>query len=275
MTMAYRIYKDRFFLSLSVSIFVHILVLFFFYLLPNPEKHVALRPISVGVLQSQNKSIESFMKQEQQSQSSSQARPTKSHNIPTQTPQIKHNPQQAIPKPQSTLQTAPSTDIDLQSLNIPQEDIRFDPLATMRQPSLTQSLQQEADNKKLNNLPHRIQSELQKLYGTELNNMSKEQKDYLAESYFINGEVFQQTADRMGYPKLAMYLKQQGKGIIEFRLHPDGHIDAIRIITSTGFEALDDSMREVVELSAKNLKRPPQPVIVRLGGNYRITNDGF
>lgn len=283
----YRFYKDRFLLSLSLSILAHIIAFFIFFHLPQKEKETTLRPISLGVLQSNPNVIKDIESNTQNRKPQSIPQPKTTPKTPTQTaPQIAQQkvkkdstPQvtQTTPSVQQTTPSAPTTtessappssEIDLNALNVPQNRT-FDAFATPT-PSLSQSLQDSTNHAKISNLPNRVQDELYKLYGTELNTMSKEQKDYLAESYFMNAEVFQQTADRMGYPKLAAYLKQQGRGIIEFTLHPDGHIDGVKIITSTGFEALDDSMKAVVEQSAKSLKRPPKPVTVRLGGHYKI-----
>lgn len=266
----YRIYKDRFILSLSLSLLVHIFAIYLYYLLPTHHKETTLRPISLGVLQTQKPMqdpTKTQVKQESQTQTTTkQTMRPKEKSL--QKPKVQPpNPSQS--KPQSPPTPVPNPNVDLNSLSLPQKQ-QFNPLATP-QPSLTQSLKEQQENAKLEALPQRAQEELYKLYGTQLNHMSKEQKNYLAESYFLNTEVFQQTADRMGYPKLAIYLKQQGKGIIEFTLYPDGHVDNIKIITSTNYEALDDSMKQVVEQSAKNLKRPPVPVVVRLGGNYQLT----
>lgn len=269
----YKIYKDRFILSLSFSLLLHMFALLIFYFLPDVEKKTTLRPISLGVLQPTSSLTESALQSSQQANITQPQSHTKQQTLLKQQIDSKKSksiaPQTSQIAPASATQNKPNVDVDLNSLNIPKNDAKFDPLATPK-PSLLQSLKEQENNAKLDKLPNKIQEELYKLYGTELNQMNKEQKDYLAESYFMNYEVFQQTADRMGYPKLAAYLKQQGRGVIEFTLYPDGHIDNVKIIVSTQYEALDDSMRQVVELSAKNLKRPPQPVTVRLGGDYRI-----
>ncbi len=258
----YRIYKDRFLLSVSISLLIHIIAIYIYSILPTPEKKVVLRPISLGVLQTKDYK-EQMNKQTNTQQNEQQTKQTNQiKEIPIQKNQINQS------NPVKIEQDKPSTDIDLQKLSVPQNG-NFNPFASPK-PSLMQSIKEKQENAKLENLPKVLQDELVKLYGTELQKMTKEEKDYIAESYFLNGEVFQQTANRMGYPKLAAYLKQKGRGIIEFTLYPDGHIDNIKIIKSTNYEALDDSMREVVELSAKNLKRPPKPIRIRLGGNYDI-----
>ena len=258
---SYRIYKDRFLLAFTLSLLAHILIYFIYCELPTPKKKVVLRPISLGVLQPQKvqNNIAEALTQEQVK------KPNQTYNKPQQKKeQIKPN----VATPQKTT-TTPSTDIDLQSLSIPQNKGEFDPFASPK-PSLTQNLKMQADNASFDKLPQKIQNDLLQLYGTELQNMSKAEKDYLAESYFLNGEVFQQTADRMGYPKLAAYLKQQGIGLIEFVLYPDGHIENIKILQSTKSDLLDDSMRQLIEQSAKNLKRPPKPITIRVRGNYNL-----
>lgn len=258
---SYRIYKDRFLLAFALSLLVHIIMYFIYHELPIPKKKVVLRPISLGILQPQKiqqniteMQTQQAVKQPNQTQNKSQIKKE----------QIKAN----TTTPQKTT-TTPSTDINLQSLSIPQNQGKFNPFASPK-PSLMQNLKMQADNASFDKLPQKAQNDLLQLYGTELQNMSKEQKDYLAESYFLNGEVFQQTADRMGYPKLATYLKQQGVGLIEFTLYPDGHIENIKILQSTKSDVLDDSMRQLIEQAAKNLKRPPKPIQIRVRGNYSL-----
>ncbi|RDU73333.1 TonB family protein [Helicobacter aurati] len=278
MTRQYKVYKDRFLLSLGLSILAHGIIILCYILLPKPDKHISLQPISLGILQ--NNVLQKLQNSTQQiPQHATQTKKLPTTQVPSKIDtQPKSN--QRTTQPQTTIspqlqeqtinrqaEQTPDLNIDLESLNLPQE--KFNPLIVTK-PSLTQSIQEKEENVKLEKLPSQALEELQRLYGNNIYRMSKEQKDYLAESYFINFAVFQQTADRMGYPKLAAYLKQQGEGIIEFTLYPDGHIEDIRIIVSTKYEVLDESMRQVVELSAKNLKRPPIPIQVRLGGKYQI-----
>lgn len=259
----YRIYKDRFLLAFSLSLLLHIILFFIYKSLPMPEKKVVLRPISLGVLQRQN--IQQDIIKSSTNKESQQSKII----------QNKSTPKKQIAKKSITniakIEEPPNTNIDIQSLSIPQNTGKFDPFASPK-PSLTQELKKQKDNASFDKLPQKIRDDLVQLYGTELQNMSKEEKDYLAESYFLNGEVFQQTADKMGYPKLAIYLKQQGVGLIEFVLYPDGHIENIKILQSTNAEALDDSMRLLIEQSAKNLKRPPKPIKIRVRGNYNLRN---
>lgn len=285
-TRQYRIYKDRFLLSLAISLLTHAVVFLCYILLPQSEKEISLQPISLGVLQ--NKLPKEFQRDSMQSDNQERAKqplqesPTQAQSKPsTSSHSIKQSPAMQNPNMNikirsqaPTIQTEsdhnsspPQLDIDLQSLSLPQG--KFNPLA-IPEPSLTQSIKDKENNAKLETLPPRVLEELERLYGNNIHKMSKEQKDYLAESYFINYGVFQQTADRMGYPKLAAYLKQQGEGVIEFTLYPDGHVEDIKILVSTKYEVLDDSMRQVIELSAKNLKRPPVPISIRIGGKYSI-----
>ncbi|MDY5185597.1 TonB family protein [Helicobacter trogontum] len=256
----YRIYKDRFLLAFSLSLLVHIALFFIYKSLPTPEKKVVLRPISLGVLQQENikpNVMESKNAQVQQPKTTQDK------------PPIKQQVAKSTSATTTPTEAPPSTDIDLQSLSIPQNEGRFDPFASPT-PSLAQELKRQADSANFDKLPQKIRDDLTQLYGTELQNMSKEEKDYLAESYFLNGEVFQRTADRMGYPQLAIYLKQQGVGLIEFVLYPDGHIEDVKILQSTNAEVLDNSMRVLIEQSAKSLKRPPKPITIRVRGNYNL-----
>lgn len=259
-------------------------------LLPKPQKSVSLQPISLGIIKNQKQMQENTELQKDSISSQIETKPApkrvkKSPSKVTQKEAIKQPLQKLTQKPQEQLNTSedivldspqenvqyadslPDINVDLQSLSLPQES--FNPLVPPK-PSLTQSIRQKEENLKLENLPSRVLEELERLYGNNIYRMTKEQKDYIAESYFMNYAIFQQTADRMGYPKLAAYLKQQGDGVIEFTLYPDGHIEDVKILISTKYEALDESMRQVVELSAKNLKRPPVPIQIRLGGSYQI-----
>lgn len=275
----YKIYKDRFYLSISASIILHIICIYLYFLIPVSHREPKLRPISLGMIKPQA-IMEQGQSVSQQSSESKQENKPIATTATTQSKVVKRKstPTNVIQKPISdnsnktttATQAPPSADIDLQSLTtIPSSSDTFNPMATSK-PSLSENLRRYDDNVKFDNLPSSIKDRLYQLYGSELDNMSKEDKDYLADSYFINAEVFQQTADRLGYPALARQLKQQGRGTIEFILNPDGSATDIRIVSSTGYDSLDDSMRRVIEQSAKNLKRPPKPIKIILDGDYRI-----
>ena len=271
----YRIYKDRFLLALAISLLAHLIAFFIYFSLPKVEKTIALQPLSLGVIQAA-KPILPDTKPMESNPVTPPSKPKEAKNPgrakPKASPSNKQRPP-APPAQTSIKEPPPSTDIDLNALQIPEEGSTqsggFNPLS-LPSPSLTNTLRNQQNNVNLEKLPPRILEELRRLYGSKLDRLSREEKDYIAESYFLNYAVFQQSADRLGYPKLAAYLKQQGEGIIEFTLYPDGHVDDIRILVSTKYEELDDSMRRVIEMSAKDLKRPPSPITVRIGGRYQI-----
>lgn len=271
----YRIYKDRFLLALAISLLAHLIAFFIYFSLPKVEKTIALQPLSLGVIQAA-KPILPDTKPMESNPVTPPSKPKEvknpGHAKPKASPSNKQRPP-APPAQTSIKEPPPSTDIDLNALQILEEGSTqsggFNPLS-LPSPSLTNTLRNQQNNVNLEKLPPRILEELRRLYGSKLDSLSREEKDYIAESYFLNYAVFQQSADRLGYPKLAAYLKQQGEGIIEFTLYPDGHVDDIRILVSTKYEELDDSMRRVIEMSAKDLKRPPSPITVRIGGRYQI-----
>ena len=55
-----------------------------------------------------------------------------------------------------------------------------------------------------------------------------------------------------------------------FTLNPDGSATNIRVITTTGYESLDSRMIQIVEQSAKSLKRPPKSMVIRINGNFTL-----
>ena len=274
-TLKYRIYKDRLYLSISISIILHVIAIYVYYLIPTPSKEVVLRPISLGILQPkiQNQSTENTQSNDSHTESFVQKKenrkPKNQKKVIAKSVERVESAKPSDEAKVSDIQSPPSSDIDLNSLSIPEENKKFDPFM-IQKPSLSQSIQRYNDNVNFDKLPSVAKEMLYKLYGTELDKMSKEQKDYLAASYFLNGRVFQETADKLGYPRLAQLLKQYGSGTVEFTLNPDGSATNIRVITTTGYESLDSRMIQIVEQSAKSLKRPPKSMVIRINGNFTL-----
>ncbi|PAF42413.1 TonB family protein [Helicobacter sp. 11S02629-2] len=164
---------------------------------------------------------------------------------------------------------APSTDVNLQSLR-PADSEDFHPYQVPPSPQQSFSAANLSLQDSINALPPSAREDIADLYGEKFGNMSLEDKKYIVDSYMLNGQVFQYYANRLGYPSIAAYFGQQGVGVVEFTLYPDGHISDVKIIKSSTFSAIDDQIIELVKLAAKDLKRPPKPIPIRLRGNYFI-----
>ena len=83
-----------------------------------------------------------------------------------------------------------------------------------------------------------ILNELEKLYGEEYNTFTKVQKAYLEKNFNNFQVITQRVLDRLGYPKLAAKLKISGVNIVEFMFNPDGSINGLKIIKSSGYAVL-------------------------------------
>ncbi|PAF48794.1 hypothetical protein BKH43_07625 [Helicobacter sp. 13S00401-1] len=170
---------------------------------------------------------------------------------------------------QASNEQTPSTDVNLQSLR-PADQEDFHPYQVPPSPQQSFSQANLSLQDSINALPPSAREDIADLYGEKFGNMSLEDKKYIVDSYMLNGQVFQYYANRLGYPSIAAYFGQQGVGVVEFTLYPDGHISDIKIIKSSSFSAIDDQIIELVKLAAKDLKRPPKPIPIRLRGNYFI-----
>lgn len=256
----YIFYKDRFLLSLSISIITHALIALLVFIFHPKEEKTQLRPLSLGVLkQSATNDIE-VSNTESTKEVIKDATKTKQKTttLNKKSPIFKKNTKEKIisKKTQEI-----NTDFDLNKIKIDQD---FNPFKRPV-PSITQTLNNLSS---IDGLPEAIQDSIKKLYGDAYDTLSKDEKEYIAKSYVLNAEVFQRQADRVGYPPIAARFKQTGQPIIEFTLFPDGHIEDIKYIKKSGFYSIDDSIKHIIEIAAKDLLRPPKPIKIRIQGNY-------
>lgn len=295
--MHYKVYKDRYLLSFSLSILAHALIalaiILILYLLP-PKKQQKLMPLTLNLEGAKNNIAKDtkggsttpfnpppISKHEKNLQKQTQIKKQKVKNKPIQKIIEEKTPKQkVINKIVDKNKTIDANKI-VDKNKVAEEstkDIKQIDYSKLRPvnntlanptPSLSASIRK---NEKLSplfkNQPQSVREDINRLYGEAFGDMSKQEQDYVINSYKLNGEVFQYYANRVGYPPIAAHFNQQGAGIVEFYLYPDGSISDIKIVKSSSFSEIDNSIKHIVDLAAKDLKRPPTKVRVRLQGNY-------
>ncbi len=73
----------------------------------------------------------------------------------------------------------------------------------------------------------------------------------------------------MSFPDEAVQMGWQGKLQVAFLVHCDGHVDGIRVLTSSGHNVLDQSAVEAIKRAAPYPKSP-RKVEIRLPICYRF-----
>lgn len=106
-----------------------------------------------------------------------------------------------------------------------------------------------------------------KLYGEEYNSFTKVQKVYLKQNLKSIGMI---TQKHLRYPSIAVRTRQSGTNVIEFILHPNGDITKPIIISSSGYEILDDNTIRTIEIAYKDYPRPTEPTKIRIYVTYRL-----
>ena len=72
------------------------------------------------------------------------------------------------------------------------------------------------------------------------------------------------------YPPTAAYLRQDGENAIEFYLLPNGDIDGLKLISSSGFVLLDKNSTKTIEIAYKDYPRPPSRTLIRFHITYYL-----
>lgn len=72
------------------------------------------------------------------------------------------------------------------------------------------------------------------------------------------------------YPKIARKTGSEGICLISFKLYPDGNIDEIKVIKSSGYQILDKSSVQTIEQSASELPRPNKVTTLTVPIEYRL-----
>ncbi|MRI58828.1 MAG: siderophore-mediated iron transporter [Epsilonproteobacteria bacterium] len=137
--------------------------------------------------------------------------------------------------------------------------------ATM--PTLDQLFAKSAPQKSaLSSLP----PDLQKLYKDDYATFTKNQKRFIQDNLAKIAQITQKYLYLRGYPYVAIKTRQEGINAVEFILHPNGDITNLRLLSSSGYEALDKNSIETIKTAYKDYPRPKEPTKIRINVRYSI-----
>ncbi len=111
-----------------------------------------------------------------------------------------------------------------------------------------------------------------KLYKDEYNSFTKAQKEFLRSNLSLIGKITQKYLYLRGYPYIAVKTGQQGRNAVEFYLHPNGDISGLRLIHSSGYEALDQNSIETIKVAFKDYPRPKETTKIKIYVEYRLVH---
>jgi len=111
---------------------------------------------------------------------------------------------------------------------------------------------------------------IEKLYGDDLNRMSKYQRDYILNNAGMMQQITQRVLNRVGRINIPSQMHFSSSNIIEFKLHPSGDISDIKLLESAGFKILDETTRETIEYAYKDYPHPQEVITVRFIVGYLL-----
>ncbi len=112
--------------------------------------------------------------------------------------------------------------------------------------------------------------EIQKLYKDEFSTFTKEQQKFIKNNLAKIAAITQKYLYLGGYPYIAVKTRQEGVNIVEFYLHPNGDITDLKLIKSSGYEALDTNSIETIKAAYKDYPLPQQTTKIRIYIHYTI-----
>ncbi|HEX5623287.1 MAG TPA: hypothetical protein VFX57_02480 [Sulfuricurvum sp.] len=112
----------------------------------------------------------------------------------------------------------------------------------------------------------KVSDSIQKLYGDKFGELSEGEQKYILDNQEVMRRITQSVLDRYGRSKIPDHLRVDETNMIEFYLHPDGHISDIRFLKNSRFAILDDTTKETIEIAYGQYPRPAQKTLIR----YRV-----
>ncbi len=105
------------------------------------------------------------------------------------------------------------------------------------------------------------------LYGSEFDEYSNEQKEFIKENLDDIGKI---TQSYLRYPRVAVETAQSGKNIVEFYLLPNGDIEELKLLRGSSYTLLDKNSIRTVEIAYKEYPRPKERTKIRINVFYRL-----
>ena len=116
-------------------------------------------------------------------------------------------------------------------------------------------------------LDRQTRRDIDKLYGDEWGDLGSAERDFITSNL---REIARITQRYLTYPNTAAYLNQSGENAIEFYLLPNGDIQGLKLLLSSGFVLLDKNSQKTIEIAYKDYPRPKQRTLIRFHITYTI-----
>ncbi|MGM0533547.1 MAG: TonB family protein, partial [Campylobacterota bacterium] len=123
---------------------------------------------------------------------------------------------------------------------------------------------QKQQKKKQRQAQSKQEQKLKQLYGDAFGELDSESKQFLTTNIKSIQSITQRYLYELGYPPVAIKTRQKGDNIVEFTLHPNGDISGLKLIESSGYRALDDNSRELIEVAYKDYPLPESKTLIRI-----------
>lgn len=112
--------------------------------------------------------------------------------------------------------------------------------------------------------------EFHALYKDEFDHYTPNQKKFIKSNLNRIQAITQHYLTMRGYPPFAVQQRMQGVNIVEFFLHPNGDITDLKVISSSGFDVLDDNSLDTIRTAYKDYPRPKETTKIRFYIHYQI-----
>lgn len=90
---------------------------------------------------------------------------------------------------------------------------------------------------------------------------------FLKEKLLVISSLVQKS---INYPTLARRMGWEGRVVVYFKLTPEGRLEDLHVLESSGYEVLDGSALEAVRKIAHLFPKPPVMVVVKLPVNFKL-----
>jgi TonB family protein len=112
--------------------------------------------------------------------------------------------------------------------------------------------------------------EFKALYKDEFDHFTPDQKKFIRNNLNRIQAITQHYLTMRGYPLFAIQQHMQGVNVVEFYLHPNGDITDLKVISSSGFDVLDDNSLDTIRTAYKDYPRPREKTKIRFYIHYRL-----
>ena len=224
---------------------------------PLPARLTQMQPVSKATIPPAKEEIKSStakrLKQEEGLiQSQSPPNPAEAEIGEIQTPQVQTAPQ---PKEETKGQTG--------------EHLQQGESSLQAKESSQKSASQEREGKDLQaqtnksvESPSRPTSSL-----TDESRRVALEESFLRERLSVISNIVQR---RINYPPIARRMGWEGRVLIGFVLEPNGDIRDLKVLKSSGHEVLDKEALDAIRRSYKDFPKPPVSVVVKLPINFKL-----